>query len=100
MIRLNHRTGIVVDARKEWRDLAQEATVGFEPTNKGFADLCLTTWLRRREERAKGFEPLTFSLARRHSTAELSPHTLASIYDLADLASPFFRPLWGIFLAK
>jgi len=25
---------------------------------------------------------------------------LASIYDLADLASPFFRPLWGIFLAK
>jgi hypothetical protein len=26
-----------------------EATAGFEPANGGFADLCLTTWLRRRE---------------------------------------------------
>jgi hypothetical protein len=26
-----------------------EAPVGIEPTNGGFADLCLTTWLRRRE---------------------------------------------------
>ena len=25
-----------------------EAPVGIEPTNGGFADLCLTTWLRRR----------------------------------------------------
>ena len=24
-----------------------EATAGFEPANGGFADLCLTTWLRR-----------------------------------------------------
>ena len=27
-----------------------EATVGFEPTNKGFANLCLATWLRRLKE--------------------------------------------------
>ncbi len=28
----------------------REAPVGIEPTNGGFADLCLTTWLRRRAE--------------------------------------------------
>src|SRR5439155_25788301 len=32
--------------RKSLRCL--EAPVGIEPTNRGFADLCLTTWLRRR----------------------------------------------------
>ena len=64
--------------------------------DKGFADLCLTTWLRRLDyqtkgegyscarclslglrlynlERETGFEPATSTLARSHSTAELLP---------------------------
>jgi hypothetical protein len=33
--------------RKGW--LFLKATAGFEPANGGFADLCLTTWLRRQK---------------------------------------------------
>ena len=77
-----------------------EATVGIEPTNEGFADPCLTTWLRRLKawrpefstattrgrietgpnakeletlERETGFEPATPTLARLCSTTELFP---------------------------
>ena len=79
--------------------ISLKAAVGIEPTNKGFADLCLTTWLRRRindevgtlndelcltkfpvrrsdfivSKRETGFEPATSTLARSHSTAELLP---------------------------
>ncbi len=41
---------------------------------KGFADLCLTTWLCRQNlERKTGFEPATPTLARLYSTTELLP---------------------------
>ncbi len=30
-----------------------EAAIGIEPMNKAFAELCLTTWLRRHAETAK-----------------------------------------------
>ena len=83
--------------------LLKKAAVGIEPTNKGFADLCLTTWLRRRVERVKaegwrevctsfilppspfrkretGFEPATSTLARSHSTAELLPRERLKFY--------------------
>ncbi len=59
-----------------------EATPGFEPGNRGFADPCLTTWLRRRQqklERKTGFEPATLALARRCSTTELLPRRALSI---------------------
>src|SRR5947209_17481069 len=73
--------------------------------NKGFADLCLTTWLRRHKARVKdeggrmrrrafilhpsafvlskretGFEPATSTLARSHSTAELLPRERLKFY--------------------
>ena len=37
-----------------------EAPGGFEPPHRGFADLCLTTWLRRRGKQ-KLFSVLDFS---------------------------------------
>ena len=61
---------------------------GIRTRDEGFADPCLTTWPRRHlipyykmriadlqssSERAMGFEPTTFSLARRRSTTEPRP---------------------------
>ena len=54
--------------------------MGFEPTYEGFADPCLTAWRRRLgsfSERARGFEPPVFSLARRRSAAEPRPQGCA-----------------------
>ncbi len=84
-----------------WDFESLEARARIELANKGFADLCLTTWLprpvenysedrlreklcswqtlaRRRGfwkilERETGFEPATSTLARSHSTTELLP---------------------------
>jgi hypothetical protein len=39
-------TGSLVHAARHG-SRGQEATAGFEPAHKGFADPCLTTWLRR-----------------------------------------------------
>ena len=52
-----------------------EATSRFELENGGFADLCLTTWLCRRNflERETRFELATPTLARLYSTTELFP---------------------------
>ena len=52
-----------------------EATPGFEPGNKGFADLCLSQLgdVAVFLERKTGFEPATLSLARRYSTTEPLP---------------------------
>ena len=70
------------------RGRAVEATAGVEPANEGFADPCLTTWLRRPKdegrpraaffeaqklERETGLEPATPTLARLCSTTELFP---------------------------
>src|SRR5512146_2999121 len=54
---------------------------GIRTRDEGFADPCLTTWPRRqfkKLERAMGFEPTTFSLARRRSTTEPRPLVLAT----------------------
>ena len=68
--------------------------------DKGFADLCLTTWLCRlienkdKMERKTGFEPATPTLARWCSTPELFPldcGTLQSIESAITIKTYLFR---------
>ena len=64
-----------------------EAPPGFEPGNKGFADLCLTTWLCRRImprqarhfslARVAGFEPAHDGIRIRCLTAWRYPNITA-----------------------
>ena len=54
-----------------------EAASGFEPLDKGFADLCLTTWLRRH---------IKFSLQELYRASWLSLHRQTAVYT-------FFYPI-------
>ena len=60
------------------RTLLLEAPPRLELGSRGFADLCLTTWLWRLYlERETGFGPATFALARQRSTTEPLPRIVS-----------------------
>src|SRR6266852_2827372 len=45
-----------VDSKLKFGGVGMEATAGIEPADEGFADLCLTTWLRRLGKRGESSE--------------------------------------------
>ena len=60
--------------------LVEEASTGFEPVGRVLQTLALPLGhdaIQQTKERAMGFEPTTFSLARRRSTTEPRPQVLA-----------------------
>ena len=61
-----------------------EATPGFEPGSKGFADLRLTTWLCRLKKMAgvEGFEPPDDGIRIRCLTAWRYPCKIRSVSDM------------------
>ncbi len=104
-----HGRGILSPLRLPFRHSgvsgSLEATAGFEPANKGFADPRLTTWPRRpggprrrfssgaaRMERETGFEPATPTLARLCSTTELFPRPSEPAGEPAGSESRRIRP--------
>jgi hypothetical protein len=56
-----------------------EAAIGIEPMNKGFADLCLTTWLRRpNHSSASIIRQNKAALPNQSSSAPLKPFALSA----------------------
>ena len=65
-------------------DTHAEATTGFEPVMRVLQTLALPLGhdaVLNKTKRAMGFEPTTFSLARRRSTTELHPQVLVALAD-------------------
>gem|GEM_PF-4021594 len=58
-----------------------EATVGFEPTNKGFANLCLTTWPRRLARKYYTYVQLVFKAKSGEILSEFNTHLSLSVGD-------------------
>ena len=70
-----------------------EAAIGIEPMNKGFADLCLTTWLRRRCKKDEGGSMRDEKEFSFHPSS-LRPHPLKNWSGRRDLNSRL-RPWQG-----